>query len=82
MVGHVSPEAVRGGPIAVVREGERITIDVEAGTLAVDVPDDELARRLAGYAPPPPSATRGVLARYADHVGSASEGATLRPGRR
>ncbi|MDA0161611.1 dihydroxy-acid dehydratase [Solirubrobacter ginsenosidimutans] len=79
MVGHVSPEAVRGGPIGVVREGERITIDVEAGTLAVDVPDDELARRLAEYAPPAPSATRGVLARYADHVGSASEGATLRP---
>ena len=79
MVGHVSPEAVRGGPIAVVREGERITIDVEAGTLAVDVPGDELARRLAGYAPPAPSVTRGVLARYADHVGSASEGATLHP---
>jgi dihydroxy-acid dehydratase len=82
MVGHVSPEAVRGGPIAVIREGERVTIDVEAGTLAVDVADDELARRLADYRPPAPTATRGVLARYADHVDSASRGATLRPSRR
>jgi dihydroxy-acid dehydratase len=70
---------VRGGPIAVIREGEHVTIDVEAGTLTVDVPDDDLARRLADYRPPAPTATRGVLARYADHVDSASRGATLRP---
>ena len=77
MVGHVSPEAVRGGAIAAVREGERITIDVDARLLHVDVPDDELAHRLAAYEPPPPAFTRGVLGRYCALVGSASDGATL-----
>ena len=77
MVGHVSPEAVRGGGIAAVREGERITVDLDAGVLHVDVPDDELARRLAAYEPPPPAYTRGVLGRYCALVGSASNGATL-----
>jgi dihydroxy-acid dehydratase len=78
MVGHVSPESVRGGPIAAVREGERITIDVDAGTLHLDVDDAELARRLAAYTPPPPAFTSGVLGRYSRLVGSASDGATLR----
>src|SRR5262249_33782350 len=58
MVGHVSPEAVRGGAIAVVREGDRVTVDVDEGVLQLDVPDDELAARLAAYAPPPPRAER------------------------
>ena len=49
MVGHVSPEAVRGGPLAVVREGETVTVDADAGRLHVDVPDDELAARLADF---------------------------------
>jgi dihydroxy-acid dehydratase len=78
MVGHVSPEAVRGGAIAAVREGERVTVDVDERVLHVDVPDDELASRLAGYEPPPPAFTRGVLGRYCALVGSASDGATLR----
>ncbi len=78
MIGHVSPEAVRGGPIAAVREGDRITVDVDAAELTVDVADDELSRRLDGYAPPEPPYTRGVLGRYCALVGSASEGATLR----
>ena len=78
MVGHVSPEAVRGGPIAAVREGDRVTVDVDAAELAVDVADDELAHRLAGYEPPEAPYTRGVLGRYCALVGSASQGATLR----
>ena len=57
MVGHVSPEAVRGGPLAVVREGEQVTIDADAGVLAVAVADDELAARLAAFEPPPPRVT-------------------------
>ena len=78
MVGHVAPEAVRGGPLAIVREGERITIDVDAGLLELDVPGDELAARLAAYAPPPPRVAAGVLGRYSRLVGSASDGAVLR----
>jgi dihydroxy-acid dehydratase len=78
MVGHVSPEAVRGGPIAALREGDRVTVDVDAAELSVNVAADELARRLADYEPPAPAFTRGVLGRYCTLVGSASEGATLR----
>jgi dihydroxy-acid dehydratase len=78
MVGHVCPEAVRGGPIAALREGDRITVDVDRAELSVDVPDDELARRLAEYEPPAPAFRTGVLGRYCALVGSASEGATLR----
>ena len=78
MVGHVAPEAVRGGPLAVVRDGDQVTIDVDTGVLEVDAADDELAARLAGWVPPPPRETAGVLGRYARLVGSASDGATLR----
>ncbi len=77
MVGHVAPEAARGGPVAIVREGETITVDVDAGLLRLDVDDDEIARRLAAFTPPPPRVRTGVLGRYARLVGSASEGATL-----
>jgi dihydroxy-acid dehydratase len=77
MVGHVSPESVRGGAIAAVREGEQVTVDVDAGTLHLHVPDDEIARRLAAYEPPAPAFTSGVLGRYCRLVGSASDGATL-----
>jgi dihydroxy-acid dehydratase len=80
MVGHVAPEAVRGGPLAVVREGEQVTVDVDAGVLQLDVPDAELAARLAAYTPPPPRVTTGVLGRYSRLVGSASHGATLSGG--
>jgi dihydroxy-acid dehydratase len=78
MVGHVSPEAVRGGPIAALREGDRIAVDVDRAELRVDVADDELARRLAAYDPPAPPFRTGVLGRYCALVGSASQGATLR----
>ena len=78
MVGHVAPEAFRGGPIAHIRDGDTIVIDVETRRLDVDVPDDELARRAAEWQQPEPLYTRGVFAKYAASVGSASEGATTR----
>jgi dihydroxy-acid dehydratase len=79
MVGHVAPEAFRGGPIAAVREGDTIVIDVDGRELRLDISDEELARRLEGFTPPPPRYTRGVLAKYAALVSSASEGAVTRP---
>jgi len=79
MVGHVSPEAVRGGPLAALREGDTIAIDVEARELRVELSDDELAARLADWAPPPPRYSNGVFAKYAVLVSSASEGAVTRP---
>jgi len=77
MVGHVAPEAARGGPVAAIADGDVVTIDVDAGTLEVDLPDHEIARRLAGWTPPPPRYAGGVFARYAASVGSASDGAVL-----
>ncbi|CAM4310597.1 dihydroxy-acid dehydratase [Nocardia ninae] len=74
-VGHVAPEAVDGGPIAFVRDGDQIRLDVGAGTLDLLVEADELARRGEGWAPLPPRYTRGVLAKYSKLVGSASYGA-------
>jgi dihydroxy-acid dehydratase len=78
MVGHVAPEAFRGGPIAHVRDGDTIVVDVEKRQLVLDVPADELARRAAGWAPPAPRYATGVFAKYAAAVGSASEGAITR----
>jgi dihydroxy-acid dehydratase len=79
MVGHVAPEAARGGPLAAVRDGDRITIDVPARALRVEVPSAELERRMAGWAPPPCRYQAGVFARYRSAVGSASRGAVLTP---
>ena len=79
MVGHVAPEAARGGPLAAVRDGDEITIDVSAGTLHVDLSDAELAARLAAWTPPANPYDSGVFARYRAQVRSASEGAVLRP---
>ena len=79
MVGHVSPEAVRGGPIAALREGDDVTVDVDAREPARGRSATTSWRaRLAAYEPPAPAFTRGVLGRYRTLVGSASEGATLR----
>jgi dihydroxy-acid dehydratase len=75
MVGHIAPEAARGGPIAAVRDGDTIVLDVENRRLDLQIPDDELERRLAGWTPPEPKYERGVFAKYARQVGSASEGA-------
>jgi len=74
-VGHVAPEAVDGGPIGLVRDGDRIRIDVRARSLDLLVDDAELARRRAEFVPLPPRYTRGVLAKYSRLVGSASRGA-------
>ena len=76
MVGHIAPEAARGGPLAALRDGDTIVIDVERRRLDVDLPDDELSARLAEWTAPAPRYTTGVLAKYAALVGSASEGAT------
>ncbi len=78
MVGHVAPEAYRGGPIAAIREGDIIVLDVEARELNVELSDDEIATRLAGWTRPAPNYTTGVLAKYATLVSSASEGAVMR----
>ena len=75
VVGHVSPEAAVGGPVALVAEGDRITLDAERGILSLDVSGEELARRRAAWSPPPSRALRGVLAKYARQVSSASLGA-------
>jgi dihydroxy-acid dehydratase len=74
-IGHVAPEAVDGGPIAFVRDGDRIVLDMTTRTLDLDVPADELERRRADWTPPESSMRFGVLAKYAKLVGSAAEGA-------
>jgi dihydroxy-acid dehydratase len=79
MAGHVTPEAVRGGPIAALREGDVVEFDVAARELRVLLSDDEIAARLRDWTPPPPRYPRGVLAKYAALVSSASEGAVTRP---
>ena len=76
-IGHVSPEAAAGGPIALVREGDTISIDIDAGTLELEVPDAELAERRAAWEPPAPKYASGVLSRYAKLVTSADKGAYL-----
>jgi dihydroxy-acid dehydratase len=76
MVGHVAPEAARGGPLAAVRDGDTIVIDVEQRTLDVELEPAEIQRRLAAWTAPVPRYASGVFAKYAQLVGSASEGAT------
>ncbi len=77
MIGHVSPEAAVGGPLAALQDGDMIEIDVESRKLAVEGID--VAARLKAWSPPEPNYRKGVLARYALLVGSASEGAILKP---
>ena len=78
MVGHVAPEASRGGPLAALREDDTVVVDVEARTLSVELSEDELAARLREWKPPVPRYSEGVLAKYAALVSSASEGAVTR----
>jgi dihydroxy-acid dehydratase len=75
MAGHVAPEAAHGGPIAAVRDGDTIIIDIKARRLDLDVPEKEIASRLAAWKTPAPRYTRGVMAKYARGVSSASLGA-------
>ncbi len=74
IVGHVVPEAQQGGPIALVRNGDMITIDASSNSLSMDVGDEELARRRAEWKMPPYKATRGTLYKFIKNVKSASEG--------
>ena len=76
-IGHVSPEAADGGPIALVKEGDQIAIDINANTLNVLVSDEELARRKSEWKPRAPKITTGYLARYAKLVSSGMKGAVL-----
>ncbi|WP_396586863.1 dihydroxy-acid dehydratase [Bermanella sp. R86510] len=75
VVGHITPEAAVGGPIALVEDGDTITIDAVNNSISLDISDEELAKRQAAWVPPKPRFTRGVLAKYARTVSSASTGA-------
>jgi dihydroxy-acid dehydratase len=77
-IGHVSPEAAQGGPIALLKEGDTIKIDIPAGSLAVDVSDAELAERKKSWKEPAPRFTKGFLGRYVAHVTSAAHGAVMK----
>jgi dihydroxy-acid dehydratase len=79
MIGHVAPEAALGGPIAVVEEGDSVVIDVDARRLDLEVAPEVVAARLAAWSPPEPRYRRGVLAKYAALVSSASRGAVTEP---
>ena len=74
-VGHVSPEAAAGGPIALIREGDGITVDIDGGALMLHVDEEELERRRREFVPPAPKHDHGVLAKYAKLVSSADKGA-------
>lgn len=75
VVGHVAPEAAVGGNIALIQDGDRVTIDADAGSLTVDLTDEQLAARRANWSPPKPWYTGGVIAKYASQVSSSSKGA-------
>jgi len=78
-IGHVAPEAAMGGPIAALRDGDIITIDVKERSLNVELTDDEIAARMADWQPPKPQYTSGVFAKYAALVSTADEGAVTQP---
>jgi len=78
-IGHVAPEAAHGGPMAVVRDGDPIVIDLPRRRLDLDVPAEEIKRRLAGWKAPEPRYKTGALAKYARLVSSASLGAVPLP---
>ncbi|MDO3387536.1 dihydroxy-acid dehydratase [Gilvimarinus sp. SDUM040013] len=75
VVGHITPEAMDGGPLAIIENGDEITIDAENAVISLNVADAEIQARLANWQAPPPRYTRGVLAKFAKTVSSASEGA-------
>jgi dihydroxy-acid dehydratase len=75
MIGHVAPEAAKGGPIAAIEEGDEITVDIDERRLSVELPDAVIAERIAAYVPPKSPWNRGVMAKYAATVSSAAHGA-------
>jgi dihydroxy-acid dehydratase len=77
-IGHISPEAMQGGPLAVVREGDRIRIDIPEKRIDLLLPAKEIAKRLADWSPPPARIRHGYMARYARMVSSASQGAVVK----
>lgn len=77
-IGHVSPEAMEGGPIAALREGDRIVIDIPNKKIEVRLSDEEMKNRLSGWEPPEPRITKGYMRRYAQGVLSASQGAVFK----
>ncbi len=79
-IGHVSPEAMEGGPIALVRNGDQIVLDIPGRRLTLDVPAEEIVRRKNAWSAPRPKVRSGYLARYAGMVGSAGTGAVIRQG--
>jgi dihydroxy-acid dehydratase len=81
MVGHIAPEAARGGPIAALKDGDTVTVDVAKRQLNVELPAAEIAQRLKDWRAPEPRYASGVFAKYAALVSSASEGAVTRPPR-
>jgi len=76
-IGHISPEAMEGGPIAIVKDGDRIRIDIPKRSVEVVIPADEIKQRLARWKPPKPKITKGYLSRYARMVSSAGNGAVM-----
>jgi dihydroxy-acid dehydratase len=76
-IGHISPEAMQGGPLAIVREGETIAVDIPAQTITLDLPEAEIESRLQAWQPPAPKITNGYMARYARQVASAAQGAIV-----
>jgi dihydroxy-acid dehydratase len=74
-VGHISPEAVDGGPIGLIKDGDQISIDIPNGTLELLVAPEELQERAKNFVPLPPRYTKGVLSKYVKLVGSATYGA-------
>jgi dihydroxy-acid dehydratase len=79
-VGHIAPEAAVGGPLALIKDGDRVRIDADAKRLDVRLDDAELARRRAAWAPPPSHHVAGLLAKYAQCVGQADLGAVTHKG--
>ncbi|RDI72551.1 dihydroxy-acid dehydratase [Halopelagius longus] len=80
MVGHVAPEAAMGGPIALLEDGDEVTVDIPNRELSVDLSEEELAERKEEWEPHPPNYTSGVLAKYGNDFGSAANGAVTNPG--
>ncbi len=77
-IGHVSPEAMQGGPIAIIRDGDLIAVDIPGKTLTLKLSEQEIKDRLSKWSAPPPKITRGYLSRYSRMVSSGSEGAVLK----
>jgi len=78
-IGHISPEAMQGGPLAIVVDGDPIIIDIPGKTFTLNISEKDIKERLARWTPPMPKITGGYMARYARTVSSADEGAIVRP---